>query len=160
MFNYSTLKKVPATMNYNLNDVPGKKEKVSTYSALKSLLKLISHEKKNLLVAVCIILLNSTLNLLGPLIIGYTIDNYVERKQYHGVLVFSGILLAMYLVALFTSYFQTKLMGSIGQRMLFTLRNTIFNKLQSLPIAFFNANKAGDLISRVNNDTDKINTFF
>jgi ATP-binding cassette subfamily B protein len=147
-------------MNYNLNDVPGKKEKVSTYSALKSLLKLISHEKKNLLVAVCIILLNSTLNLLGPLIIGYTIDNYVERKQYHGVLVFSGILLAMYLVALFTSYFQTKLMGSIGQRMLFTLRNTIFNKLQSLPIAFFNANKAGDLISRVNNDTDKINTFF
>ncbi len=51
-------------------------------------------------------------------------------------------------------------MGSISQRMLFTLRNTIFNKLQSLPVAFFNANKAGDLISRVNNDTDKINTFF
>ena len=51
-------------------------------------------------------------------------------------------------------------MGSIGQRMLFTLRNTIFNKLQELPVAFFNANKAGDLISRVNNDTDKINTFF
>jgi ATP-binding cassette subfamily B protein len=51
-------------------------------------------------------------------------------------------------------------MGSIGQRMLFALRNTIFNKLQSLPVAFFNANKAGDLISRVNNDTDKLNTFF
>ncbi|MDQ6890678.1 MAG: ABC transporter ATP-binding protein/permease, partial [Bacteroidota bacterium] len=32
--------------------------------------------------------------------------------------------------------------------------------LQSLPVAFFNANKAGDLISRVNNDTDKLNTFF
>src|SRR5215468_3228880 len=44
--------------------------------------------------------------------------------------------------------------------MLFTLRNTIFNKLQHLPVAFFHANKAGDLISRVNNDTDKINTFF
>jgi len=44
--------------------------------------------------------------------------------------------------------------------MLFTLRNTIFHKLQALPVAFFNANKAGDLISRVNNDTDKINAFF
>lgn len=147
-------------MNYNLNLAPGKKEKVSTYSALKSLLQLIVHEKKNLLVALCAILLNSTLNLLGPLIIGYTIDKYVQHKQYHGVLVFSSILLVMYLMGLFTSYFQTKLMGSIGQRMLFTLRNTIFNKLQSLPVAFFNANKAGDLISRVNNDTDKLNTFF
>lgn len=147
-------------MNYNLNAAEDKKQKVSTYSALKSLLQLITHEKKNLVVAVLIILLNSSLNLFGPLIIGYTIDHYVQHKQYHGVLVFSGILLAMYFVALFTSYFQTKLMGSISQRMLFTLRNTIFKKLQLLPVAFFNANKAGDLISRVNNDTDKLNTFF
>jgi ATP-binding cassette subfamily B protein len=44
--------------------------------------------------------------------------------------------------------------------MLFKLRNSIFNKLQELPVAFFNQNKAGDLISRVNNDTDKINQFF
>ena len=147
-------------MNYNLNALTDKKEKISTYTALKSLLQLISHEKKNLLVATGIILLNSTLNLLGPLLIGYTIDRYVEHKQYHGVLVVSGILLTMYLMGLFTSYFQTKLMGSISQRMLFTLRNTIFSKLQSLPVAFFNANKAGDLISRINNDTDKINAFF
>jgi ATP-binding cassette subfamily B protein len=52
------------------------------------------------------------------------------------------------------------LMGRVGQRMLFNLRNTVFNKLQELPIDFFTQNKAGDLISRVNNDTDKINQFF
>src|SRR5476649_2407689 len=51
-------------------------------------------------------------------------------------------------------------MGGVGQRMLFTLRNAIFNKLQQLPVDFFNQNKAGDLISRVNNDTDKLNQFF
>jgi ATP-binding cassette, subfamily B, bacterial len=51
-------------------------------------------------------------------------------------------------------------MGGIGQRMLFKLRNAIFGKLQQLPVDFFNQNKAGDLISRVNNDTDKINQFF
>ena len=44
--------------------------------------------------------------------------------------------------------------------MLYSLRNAVFNKLQSLPIAFFNQNKAGDLISRINNDTDKVNQFF
>ena len=147
-------------MNYNLNKLTDDKEKQSTYSSLKSLLQLISHEKKNLLIALFAILANSTINLLGPLIIGHTIDKYVQNKIYHGVLVFAGVLLGMYLVGLFASYFQTKLMGSIGQRMLFTLRNTIFGKLQSLPVAFFNANKAGDLISRVNNDTDKLNSFF
>jgi ATP-binding cassette subfamily B protein len=147
-------------MNYNLNTLPGEKKKRSTYASLKSLLQLISHEKKNLLLALLTILLNSTFNLLGPLLIGRAIDKYVQHHQYHGVLVYSGILMSMYLLGLFTSYFQTKTMGSISQRMLFTLRNSIFKKLQSLPVAFFNANKAGDLISRVNNDTDKLNTFF
>ncbi|AWI24588.1 ABC transporter ATP-binding protein [Flavobacterium pallidum] len=147
-------------MKYNLNALSGDGKKASTFSGLRSLLKLIAHERKNLLLAMMAILLNSTLNLLGPYLIGHTIDVYIQNKEYHGVLVYSTILLAMYLTGLFTSYFQTKLMGGVGQRMLFTLRNTIFNKLQSLPVAFFNSNKAGDLISRVNNDTDKINTFF
>ena len=58
------------------------------------------------------------------------------------------------------NYVQMRLMGGIGQRMLYSLRNAIFNKLQTLPVDFFNQNKAGDLISRVNNDTDKVNQFF
>jgi ATP-binding cassette subfamily B protein len=66
----------------------------------------------------------------------------------------------MYLVAFVAAYLQTRLMGGVGQRMLFKLRNTVFSKLLELPVAFFNQNKAGDLISRVNNDTDKINQFF
>src|SRR5258708_6954534 len=51
-------------------------------------------------------------------------------------------------------------MGGVGQRLLFTLRNSVFVKLQELPVAFFSQNKAGDLISRINNDTDKLNQFF
>lgn len=147
-------------MNYDLNSLSGKQQKASTLTGLKKLLQLIEHEQKNLLIALGAILTNATLNLLGPFIIGYTIDNYVQTKHFNGVLEFSGILLCMYLVALVTSYFQTKLMGGVGQRMLFTLRNAIFNKLQQLPVDFFNQNKAGDLISRVNNDTDKLNQFF
>jgi len=73
---------------------------------------------------------------------------------------FSGILLAMYITAFFTNYLQMRMMGGVGQRMLFSLRNAVFNKLQELPVDFFNQNKAGDLISRINNDTDKLNQFF
>jgi ATP-binding cassette subfamily B protein len=149
-------------MNYNLNDLQAKMTKSSTWSSLKKLLQLISHERKNLILALIAILVNSTLNLLGPLIIGHTIDTYifVPHKNYHGVLMNCLLLLAMYMVALLTSYLQTILMGGVGQRMLFTLRNSIFNKLQLLPVGFFNQNRAGDLISRVNNDTDKLNQFF
>jgi ATP-binding cassette subfamily B protein len=147
-------------MNYNLNKLSEQEQKTSTFVALKSLLKLIAHERSKLLMALVAILVNSGLNLLGPFVIGYTIDHYVQHKNFDGVLFNAGILLCMYLVALGTGYTQTRLMGGIGQRLLFTLRNAIFNKLQELPVAFFNANKAGDLISRVNNDTDKLNSFF
>ncbi len=51
-------------------------------------------------------------------------------------------------------------MGGVGRRILFNLRNTVFNKLQELPLVFFNQNKVGDLISRINNDTDQLNQFF
>jgi ATP-binding cassette subfamily B protein len=149
-------------MKYNLNDLQANAPKSTTWSSLNKLLQLISHEKKNLLLATLAIVVNSTLSLLGPLIIGRTIDKYilVPHKNYHGVLMNCALLLGMYLVALLTSYLQTILMGGVGQRMLFTLRNSIFNKLQLLPVGFFNQNKAGDLISRINNDTDKVNQFF
>jgi ATP-binding cassette subfamily B protein len=75
-------------------------------------------------------------------------------------LVFASILLSLYIVAFIVNYLQMRLMGGIGQRMLFSLRNAVFNKLQELRVDFFNQNKAGDLISRINNDTDKVNQFF
>ncbi|MES1216947.1 MAG: ABC transporter ATP-binding protein [Bacteroidota bacterium] len=147
-------------MNYNLNDISAKQEKASTLRILRQLLVLIKEERKNLLLALLAILTNSGLNLMNPFIIGYTIDTYVVHKNYHGVLLFSGLLVCMALAAFGASYTQTRMMGGVGQRMLFKLRNTVFNKLQELPVAFFNQNKAGDLISRINNDTDKINQFF
>src|SRR5262249_21645916 len=76
------------------------------------------------------------------------------------VLRFAGILLGVYLVGLLASYFQTLAMGTVGRTVLFKLRNTLFTRLQELPLLFFNQNKAGDLISRINNDTDKLNQFF
>ena len=148
-------------MNYNLNDLNNPKTQPgNTLASLKKLLGLIAEERKRLALAFTMIIINSTLNLIGPLIIGYTIDHHVQEGDYHGVLVNSLILLVIYIGGLFTSYNQTKMMGTVGQQTLFTLRKSIFEKLQALPITFFNLNKAGDLISRINNDTDKLNQFF
>jgi len=147
-------------MTYNLDIRKPDKKRLNTFTALKKLLVILSDERKSLIAALIIILINAALNLTGPFLIGYTIDTYVMTSQYRGVLIFSGILAGIYLIGLVTSYLQTKLMGGVGQRVLFSLRNAVFNKIQELPIAFFNENKAGDLISRINNDTDKLNQFF
>jgi ATP-binding cassette subfamily B protein len=147
-------------MNYSLNNETTHNEKTSTLAVLRKLLLLISEERKNGIIALLVILTNSVLNLLSPYIIGRAIDRYIVHKDYQGVLINAGLLSVIALVAFGTSYAQTRLMGGIGQRMLFKLRNTVFNKLQELPLAFFNQNKTGDLISRINNDTEKINLLF
>ncbi len=149
-------------MNYNLNIEENHPEKTKKpgFQSAKSLVAHMVEEKKILVTAFIAMVITAALNLAGPIIIGLTVDNYIQTGQFHGVLVYSGILLAMYIVALVAGYLQTKLMGNVGQRMLYTLRNSVFNKLQELPYDFFNQNKTGDLISRINNDTDKVNQFF
>jgi ATP-binding cassette subfamily B protein len=143
-------------MDYNLNV----EHKTSTKAALKKMLQFMKEEKRNLIFAFIVMALNSGIAMLTPYLIGYTIDHYIQTKLYRGLMTFTGILLVLYIISAATDYLQTKIMGSIGQRMLYSLRNAVFNKIQSLPIAFFNQNKAGDLISRINNDTDKVNQFF
>lgn len=120
----------------------------------------MKEEKKNLIIAFVVMALNSGISMLTPYLIGFTIDHYIQTKIYRGLLLFTGILLGLFIISAVTDYLQTKIMGSIGQRMLYSLRNAVFNKIQGLPVAFFNQNKAGDLISRINNDTDKVNQFF
>lgn len=148
--------------NYNLNIQKGQAvpEKSGPVKTIGRLLTLVGDERKNLLIALVFIFINSGLTLLAPYLLGQAVDKYVVTHQYEGVIRYSFILLGIFVAALLSGYTQTQLMGRVGQRMLFNLRNTVFSKLQDLPIDFFNQNKAGDLISRINNDTDKINQFF
>jgi len=147
-------------MNYTLNQTDKHERKTSIFTALKRMSPFLFHEKKNLVIAFVAIAITSLTTLSAPIIISHTIDTYITTKNFSGVIFFSGVLFLTYLVGLCSAYIQTKRMGGIGRRVLFNLRNALFNKLQELPIAFFNQNKAGDLISRINNDTDQLNQFF
>lgn len=148
-------------MNYNLNEHTKQiKKKHGVLASLRKLTEIISSERRNLTIAFLAIALNVGLSLLGPYLLGYTIDTHVQTKNYEGVVIFAGILLIVYIAAYILNYIQIRMMGGIGQRLLFRLRNDVFKKLQELPLDFFNQNKAGDLISRINNDTDNLNEFF
>ncbi len=146
-------------MNYSLSKEQEEKN-VSLRVSFAKMMPLLVDEKWRLVIAFVALLVNSALNLVGPLMVGYTIDNAIRMGDYRAVLVNSGILLVIYLAAFAINYVQMRTMGGVAQRMLFRLRNEVFRKLQSLPLAFFNQNKAGDLISRINSDTDKLNAFF
>lgn len=128
--------------------------------AAKKLLSFITVDPKNLTFVLFGLLFNSIVQLGTPYAFGYVVDTYISAHQYAGIFTYAGILLATFVVMFFVSYFQMMLMGTIGQDVLFGLRNKVFTKLQALPISFFHQTKAGDLISRINNDTDKLNQFF
>ena len=148
--------------NYNLNIKPEDRsaEKAGAWTTLKRLMTLVGQERRNMYIAMIFIFINSGLILTAPYLIGQTVDRFIVTHQYGGVIRNSILLFVIFCVAMGSGYAQAQLMGKVGQRMLFNLRNNIFRKLQELPIDFFNQNKAGDLISRLNNDTDKINQFF
>jgi ATP-binding cassette, subfamily B, bacterial len=147
-------------MSYRLSSKDQTEKRESVGAALRRLLPLIADEKRNIVIAFTAILITSAVTLASPYFIGQTVDHYISHGDYSGVIRNGLILLGFYLVALVTSYVQTRTMGGVGRRILFNLRNALFTKLQQLPVAFFNQNRAGDLISRINNDTDKLNQFF
>jgi ATP-binding cassette subfamily B protein len=148
--------------DYSLNktDIAKEKEKGVLVTAWKRLVPLMKEEGSSVTIAFIAIFISSAATLIVPIIIGHIVDVYLQSKNFHGVLVFSSILAAVYVVGLIASYIQVKTMGGVGRRLLFNLRNKIFAKLEELPLAFFNQNKEGDIISRINNDTDKLNQFF
>ena len=163
-----------SSRNYNLNALTEGQTKSSTWSALRKLANLLPEERGTLMLALFTMIAYAFLSMLPPALIGYTIDHIKDKSDGVNILGWTILrgsgytliwtvcswLLAIYLLNLAAVYGRTVLMGGFGQKLLFTLRNNIFSKLQELPVAFFAQNKAGDLISRINNDTDKLNQFF
>ncbi len=147
-------------MDYKLKTGEGAEGGKTLGSAARALTPLLADERTNLIIAISCVIISSAASLLGPAIVARVIDTAMAKKDYGLLLKYSGWLSLVYLLALATSYLQTLRMGTVGRNVLYKMRNGLFTKLSNLPIAFFAQNRAGDLISRVNSDTDKINQFF
>lgn len=144
-------------MNYKLNN--NEEEKTGFIKTIKGFSSFIGGELRPLMLALFFVVISSIANILGPKIQGDALDNLLTNRDLNNLLSFVLLMAGVYVVGSIASYGQILVTGRLGQRVLFKLRNSVFNKLQSLPLAFFNANRGGDLISRINNDTDKVNSF-
>ena len=147
-------------MNYKLNLDENSKEKSSFFKAAKALYYYIRGSRLNFTIAFGFLLVNSATVIYAPFLIGDITDKYIPVGDKDNLLTSLIFLAFVYGIGAFASYFQILVMGRVGQNILFRVRNAIFNKIQSLPLQFFSENKAGDLISRINNDTEKLNQAF
>ena len=119
---------------------------------------------KGLLIGVFLAILCSALaQIIGTSFLQKVIDNYLEPmlKAYSSELMtgFIRTLLLMagvYLIGAACTYFYQRVMISIATRTLYKIRTDMFNKMEHLPIRFFDTHAHGDLMSHYTNDTDTI----
>lgn len=96
------------------------------------------------IVAVC--------DLFYPIIAGNIIDDYVPNQNLRLLLIWSGVLLGIYLVKAVLNYVIQYWGHIVGVRIQGDMRRDMFRHMQKLPFAFFDENKTGTLLSRMVND--------
>lgn len=74
------------------------------------------------------------------------------------VYVFAALLILglVYLFSVFGSYIQSRLMLSVSQNSIQSIRDDLFKKLQKLPVRYFDSHPTGEIMSRFTNDVDNI----
>ena len=107
--------------------------------------------------ALVLVIAGAVVQALGPALIGRAIDVYITAKDRDGLTQTMLLLLGVYIVGYGAQSGQGYLIGWVGQRFLSGLRVKIFDKVQSLPLSYFDKHKAGDLMSRLVNDVQTIN---
>ena len=137
---------------------PGKIEKArDPRRALSGLLRYLGPFKVRLSLVFIFVIIYTVLGLIGPYLMGVAIDRFISTRQVAGLAAIALWMLAVYLLNNLFQAVSSWIMSDISQRSLKQMRKDLFTQLQRLPIAFFDRNPAGELMSRLTNDIDAIN---
>lgn len=140
----------------------------NTKKTIKRLMIRLKDQRNKLIVVGISALLGSAAYAVMPLIIGSAIDNLLNgiRSLDGSVSVISMIIeaLAIPIVLLVTvtiissllSYIQQYIIASIGENLTYSLRKEISNKINKLPLKYFDSHKTGDVMSRITTDLEKV----
>ncbi|MDO4332860.1 MAG: ABC transporter ATP-binding protein [Eubacteriales bacterium] len=83
-------------------------------------------------------------------------DNSDLASRLGGLFAGLCVMAGVYAVAIFTQWLQQRLMLTVSQRSLRRMRQELYDKLQTLPIRYFDTHPSGDLMSRFTNDVDAV----
>ncbi|MBX3000101.1 MAG: ABC transporter ATP-binding protein [Caldilineaceae bacterium] len=130
----------------------------NTRETILRLLAYLGPQRNALIVVVVLVIISTALRLAGPVLLGRALDQYIAGGDVPGLVQISLLMLAIYVGSGITGVAQAVMMVDIGQRFVAAIRARLFNHLQTLSMSFHDRNRVGDLMSRVVNDTDAINS--
>jgi ATP-binding cassette subfamily B protein len=117
----------------------------------------LKHQRNALILTAAMVVVTTALNVLGPYLLGLAIDGYVLTHNLPGLAWICGLMLAAYALNSLLTWLQSYVMAGAAQRTIRDLRADLFEKLQSLPLRFFDQRAHGDLMSRLTNDIENVN---
>lgn len=131
------------------------------FKSLGRLLRYLSHERKLLIVAFVSSLLYTVATLVSSYMLRPILNNLVEgegsAEERIAQLAFGLAAMAgLYIVSVGGQWLQQRLMLAVSQRSLHRMRKDLYNKLQTLPVRYFDTHASGDIMSRFTNDVDTV----
>ena len=139
----------------------GRKAK-SPGKTMKRLLSYMRRYRLTLVVVFLSIALSAVAQVASSKSLGYLVDDYikplvgVENPDLSGLVRFIVVMAGIYLVGMISSFLCEFLMAKVSQGTQQTIRNTLFAKMQRLPVRYFDTHPAGDIMSCYTNDIDTL----
>ncbi len=99
----------------------------------------------------------TALNVMSPYLLTLAIDRYILPGDLPGLLMISLVMLGAFGLNSLLTWLQVFVMAGAAQRTVRDIRNDLFDRLQALPLRFFDKRAHGDLMSRLTNDVENIN---
>ncbi len=103
------------------------------------------------------VMLSTLITLSGPALVRYAVDAGIRKHDVHPLNVAALIFLGLALLKPFVVRAQILLAATAGERFLDSLRVAAFDKLQALPLGFYERERAGVLVSRLTSDVQSLN---
>ncbi|CAH8244534.1 ABC transporter ATP-binding protein/permease [Paenibacillus melissococcoides] len=131
---------------------------------LKRLVGYLKPRKYQLIAVVAMAILSTIFTILGPKIMGKATTSLFESLMGRTAIDFAYIgnillvLIGLYVVSALFSYFQQYLMAGVAQNIVYEMRKQVNDKLNRLPLKYFDARTHGEILSRVTNDVDNISS--
>ena len=123
---------------------------------VKKLLHYVGRYKGLLvLVAVCL-LLSSVGSVASSYFLKPAINDYILPGDFAGLLKLLVLMGLVFVLSALCSYVYSRIMVRVSQRTVAALRQDLFDKLQELPLRYFDTHQSGDLMSRFTNDIDTV----
>src|SRR5256884_492442 len=134
--------------------------KTYDFQIARRLLRYLRPYVRLLIPALIFTLLLNLLGILPPLFTKYAIDWYIVPRVTKGLTWFALAYVGTQLLRFGFSYFQSVLLNSVGQYVMFDLRREIYDKLQHQEIAYYDRNPVGRIMTRLTADVDALNELF